>query len=274
MMSPWWHPISVQWISVCHWFSLSHYISSMSGHHFFVYSQHMSVISVISQWYRHVSPCFATAQMGPARIIRLCYEVKTAVDLTEQLALGPAMRSLQPGEILEAQDIVTSLSFQCRFGVGTRGRELADICHVCWDMLSSDGASQDVGYVGCWSWDVEMLRCWDVGCGELGCGWLRSGFLECSASKTKTSTAEKRVSEYLVGLVKWYSDSTINMSAHDPLRNKPCLALELGASEASVVFLNRPYFQKDPAFQVQAGPRSEPSTEVRIGKWLVDWPGG
>ena len=37
-----------------------------------------------------------------ARIIRLCYEVKTAVDLTEQLALGPAMRSLQPGEILEA----------------------------------------------------------------------------------------------------------------------------------------------------------------------------
>ena len=162
-MSPWWHPISVQWISVCHWFSLSHYISSMSGHHFFVYSQHMSVISVISQWYRHVSPCFATAQMGPARIIRLCYEVKTAVDLTEQLALGPAMRSLQPGEILEAQDIVTSLSFQCRFGVGTRGRELADVCHVChvcWDMLSSDGASQDVGYVGCWSWDVEMLRCW------------------------------------------------------------------------------------------------------------------
>jgi hypothetical protein len=52
--------------------------------------------------------------MGPdgprwaARIIRLCYEVKTAVDLTEQLALGPAMRSLQPGEILEAQDIVVS----------------------------------------------------------------------------------------------------------------------------------------------------------------------
>lgn len=37
------------------------------------------------------------------RIIRLCYEVKTAVDLTEQLALGPAMRSLQPGEILEVQ---------------------------------------------------------------------------------------------------------------------------------------------------------------------------
>lgn len=68
----------------------------------------MSVISLFRGWANALN-----ASNADARIIRLCYEVKTAVDLTEQLALGPpgpgaggsAMRSLQPGEILEAADI-------------------------------------------------------------------------------------------------------------------------------------------------------------------------
>ena len=38
-----------------------------------------------------------------ARLIRLCCEVTKEVDLTESLALGPAMRSLQLGEILEVR---------------------------------------------------------------------------------------------------------------------------------------------------------------------------
>ena len=41
--------------------------------------------------------------LSDARLIRLCYEVTKEVDLTESLALGPAMRSLQLGEILEVR---------------------------------------------------------------------------------------------------------------------------------------------------------------------------
>ena len=38
-----------------------------------------------------------------ARIIRVCYEVTKEVALTETVALGPAMRNLQVGEVLEAE---------------------------------------------------------------------------------------------------------------------------------------------------------------------------
>ena len=36
------------------------------------------------------------------RVIRLVYEVQKEVGITDTLAIGPPIRSLQPGEVLEA----------------------------------------------------------------------------------------------------------------------------------------------------------------------------